>query len=350
MTSAAKMCPQCGTEYDAEVRFCPRDGATLKSLNAADLIGAVIADRYHVIRKLGEGGMGQVYLAQHVKMGRKSAVKVMHPGMVHDPDAISRFNREASNAAQISHPNVAGIYDFGETSEGMIYLAMEFVEGEPLTAIIAREGALPAVRAARIVKQVGDALAAAHELGIVHRDLKPDNIMIARTRAGGDLVKVVDFGIAKAQGNEGQNVTKTGLVVGTLEYMSPEQLTGTPLDGRSDQYSLAIVAFNTLTGRLPFPANSAQESMIMRLTDPPKRLDEMRPDLAFPPGLQAVLSRGLDRDASARYPSTVEFAADFERAALEGGIAGLGVRPSAATAAMLAPDRPMATPPAAMGA
>ena len=350
--TASKICPQCGTAYDGEVRFCPRDGATLKSTNAGDLIGSVIADRYHVVKKLGEGGMGQVYLAQHVKMGRKSAVKVMHPAMVHDADAISRFNREAANAAQISHPNVAAIYDFGETSEGLIYLAMEFVEGEPLTALISREGALPPARAAGIVRQVGDALAAAHDLGIVHRDLKPDNIMIARTRAGRDLVKVVDFGIAKAQGNEGQNVTKTGLVVGTLEYMSPEQLTGSPLDGRSDLYSLAIVAFNALTGRLPFPANSAQESMIMRLTDAPKQLAEMRPDLEFPPELQAVVNRGLERDAEARYATTVEFGMEFERAALAGQPPALGARPSAAvaTSAMNASPKAAATPPASLGA
>ena len=197
--SATKICPQCNTEYEAEQRFCPRDGSTLKSQSAGgDLVGSVIADRYHVISKLGEGGMGQVYLAEHVRMGRKSAVKVMNPGMVNDADAISRFNREASNASRISHPNVAAIYDFGETSDGLIYLAMEFVEGEPLTKLIEKEGALPAPRAASIVRQTAEALAVAHDLGIVHRDLKPDNIMITKDRDGADCVKVVDFGIAKA--------------------------------------------------------------------------------------------------------------------------------------------------------
>jgi eukaryotic-like serine/threonine-protein kinase len=307
--TGSKICPQCGTLYEGDVRFCPRDGATLKSqIVGSDLIGSVIADRYHVLRKLGEGGMGQVYLAEHVKMGRKSAVKVMHPTMVHDAEAIGRFNREASNASCISHPNVAGIYDFGETSEGLIYLAMEYVEGEPLTALVSREGPLPAPRVAAIITQVADALAAAHELEIVHRDLKPDNIMIARGRDGRDIVKVVDFGIAKAAGQQGQNVTKTGLVVGTLEYMSPEQLAGSTLDGRSDLYSLAIVAFNALTRKLPFPANSAQESMIMRLTEPPKRLDEVRPDIAWPQGLQRVFDRGLARDANDRYPTVSAFA------------------------------------------
>ena len=173
--------------------------------------------------------------------------------MGQDADAITRFNREASNASRISHPNVAAVYDFGETSDGLIYLAMEFVDGPSLTTLIERHGALPPLRAADIVRQAADALAVAHDMGIVHRDLKPDNIMIAKTRDGSDLVKVVDFGIAKAAGNDAQKVTKTGLVVGTPEYMSPEQLAGDKLDGRSDIYSLGLVAFNMLTGALALP-------------------------------------------------------------------------------------------------
>ncbi|NUO65001.1 MAG: protein kinase [Gemmatimonadaceae bacterium] len=313
--STTKICPQCSTEYPEDQRFCPRDGSTLKSQSGAgDLVGSVIADRYHVSKKLGEGGMGQVYLAEHVRMGRKSAVKVMNPGMVHDADAISRFNREAANASRINHPNVAAIYDFGETADGLIYLAMEFVEGEPLTDIIEQHGALPAARAASIVRQTGEALTVAHELGIVHRDLKPDNIMIARNRDGSDCVKVVDFGIAKASNNEVQKVTRTGYIVGTPEYMSPEQLAGDVLDGRSDVYSLALVAFATLTGQLPFPSETAQESMIMRLTERPRTLAELKPEVPWPAELQAVMDRGLSRDAAARYPSAAEFGRDFERA------------------------------------
>ena len=214
--TALKICPTCSAEYPANERFCPRDGTALRAQGAAesDLIGSIIAERYHVIRKLGTGGMGTVYLAEHVKMGRKSAVKVMNPGMGQDADAISRFNREASNASRINHPNVAGIYDFGETADGLIYLAMEYVEGEPLTAVIEAQGALPPLRAADITRQAADALTVAHELGIVHRDLKPDNIMLAKNRDGSDCVKVVDFGIAKAANSDAQKVTRTGLVVG----------------------------------------------------------------------------------------------------------------------------------------
>jgi len=307
-----KICPVCSTEYPDDVKFCPNDGQTLRSaVPASDLVGQVVADRYHVIKKLGEGGMGQVYLAEHVKMGRRSAIKVMNPSMVHDPDAVARFNREASNASRITHPNVCAIYDFGETPEGLIYLAMEFIEGEPLTDLLERDGALPVPRAVGIFTQVADALQAAHDLGIVHRDLKPDNIMLAQKK-GADQVKVVDFGIAKAVGGDesGQKVTKTGLVVGTPEFMSPEQLSGDKLDGRSDLYSLALVFYQMLAGQLPFEATTVQETMIKRLTDEPTKLAESRPDLTFPAGLQAVLDTALTRTPAERYQTVAKFADD----------------------------------------
>jgi eukaryotic-like serine/threonine-protein kinase len=313
--SDQKVCPTCGTEYPLSERFCPRDGTALRSSNAqADLMGSIVAERYHILKKLGEGGMGTVYLAEHVKMGRKAALKVMNPGMNTDADAIARFNREAANASRLNHPNVCAIYDFGETADGLIYLAMEFIEGESLTSLIEKNGSLAAPRAATIIHQAADALAVAHDYGIVHRDLKPDNIMIARDRDGADVVKVVDFGIAKASSSDAQKVTKTGLVVGTPEYMSPEQLAGDKLDGRSDIYSLGLVAFNCLTGLLPFPSNSAQEAMIMRLTDQPKTLAEIRPDIEWPEELQRVMDKVLARDADERYQKSDEFGRDISKA------------------------------------
>ena len=311
-----KICPVCSTEFPDDQKFCPNDGSVLRgAAPTSDLVGQVVAERYHVVKKLGEGGMGQVYLAEHVKMGRRSAIKVMNPSLTHDPDAVARFNREAANASRITHPNVCAVYDFGETPDGLIYLAMEFIEGEPLTDLIEREGALKVGRAVKIFQQTADALQAAHDLGIVHRDLKPDNIMLAKGRDGSDIVKVVDFGIAKAVGGDeaGQKVTKTGLVVGTPEFMSPEQLSGDKLDGRSDLYSLALVLYRMLTGRLPFEATSVQETMIKRLTDEPTKLAVARPDLAFPPKLQPVLDRALARTPGERYQSVAEFAADVGR-------------------------------------
>ena len=172
---------------------------------------------------------------------------------------------------------------------------------------------MSAPRAASIIHQAADALGVAHDAGIVHRDLKPDNIMIMKGRDGSDMVKVVDFGIAKASGSDSQKVTKTGLVVGTPEYMSPEQLAGDKLDGRSDIYSLALVAFNCLTGTLPFPSNSAQEAMIMRLTDHPKTLAEMRPDVEWPAELQSVMDKALARDSDERYQKAPAFGIDMVR-------------------------------------
>jgi len=312
---SAKLCPQCNTEYPEEQLFCPKDGSTLKSKGGtADLVGSIIQKVYHVKKKLGEGGMGTVYLAEHVKMGRKSALKVMNPGMVHDADAISRFNREAANASKINHPNVAAVYDFGETEDGLIFLAMEFIEGPSLTKVIEEAGSLPPLRAADITRQASEALSVAHDMGIVHRDLKPDNIMLAKGREGVDVVKVVDFGIAKAGADEGQKVTKTGMVVGTPEYMSPEQLSGDKLDGRSDTYSLGLVAFNMLTGKLPFPAATAQESMIARLMEAPKTLAEMKQDVPWSAEVQAVMDKGLARDAAERYATASQFGRDLYRA------------------------------------
>jgi len=308
-----KICPVCSRQYPDDIRFCQDDGTTLRAAGpTSSLVDQVIADRYHVTKKLGEGGMGQVYLAEHVKMGRKVAIKVMSPSMMHDTDAVKRFKREAENASRISHPHVCAIYDFGDTPDGLIYLAMEFIDGEPLTALIEREGALPVARATAIFKQTAEALQAAHDLGIVHRDLKPDNIMLARNREGADLVKVVDFGIAidVAGDKAGQKVTKTGLVVGTPEFMSPEQLSGDKVGGKSDLYSLALTYFRMLTGELPFQADSVQEMMVKRLTDDPAKLAETRPDLSFPDGLQQVLDAALARTPGERYQTVAKFADD----------------------------------------
>ncbi len=327
-----KTCPVCSSEWPDDTRFCPKDGSTLRAAAGADLIGSIVADRYHLEKKLGEGGMGAVSLGEPGKMGRKSAIKVMTQSMASDPEAIARFNREAANAARINHPNVCAIYDFGETEDGTIYLAMEFIEGETLSDMQRREGALELDRAAEILRQTGEALQAAHDLGIVHRDLKPDNIMIARARDGTDVVKVVDFGIAKAMtGEEGQKVTRTGLVVGTPEYMSPEQLSGDVLNGRSDIYSLALVFFRMVTGALPFQAESSQETMIKRLTDDPLKLSEVAPDAGWPPRLQGVMDRALERMPADRYESAALFARDALDAVRGAGRPIVGVDTEGAT-------------------
>jgi eukaryotic-like serine/threonine-protein kinase len=287
------------------------------------LLGQIIADRYHILSPLGEGGMGRVYLAEHVRMGRKSAVKVMSPNMALSVDAIARFNREAANASRINHPNVAQIYDFGETTDGMLYLAMEYVEGETLRHLIERVGPLPVVRAAELNRQIADALGAAHHLGIVHRDLKPDNILLTRTHDGSDQVKVVDFGIAKTvQGSGGeqvevgsQTVTTAGVSLGTPEYMSPEQLAGERLDNRTDLFSLGLVLFNMLTANLPYPRITSKETLVRRLTAKPMSLSEIVPGTVWPAGLQQALDRALAPEPADRYASVVDFGRDVMSAA-----------------------------------
>jgi serine/threonine-protein kinase len=285
---------------------------------ADSLVGQVIGDRYHVRSLLGEGGMGRVYLAEHVKMGRKSALKVLSPELKFSAEAISRFHREAANASRINHPNVAAIYDFGETAEGILYLAMEFVEGETLRGVLSREPRLDVMRSARLIKQAADALAAAHHLGIVHRDLKPDNIMIARNIDGTDLVKVVDFGIAKTidERNGSQTVTTAGVSIGTPEYMSPEQLAGEKLDARTDVYSLALVLFHLLTGTLPYPRLTSRETLVKRLTSPARKLRDVAPDIDWPIELQRALDRALAPYVEDRYSSVNEFGLDVLAAAL----------------------------------
>ena len=339
-----KFCTTCDVEYPDGERFCPSDGTPLRSRDAADLVGAIIAERYHVLRKLGEGGMGQVYLAEHVRMKRMSAVKVMHPGMTSDTDAISRFNREASNACQIQHPNVAAIYDFGESRDGVVYLAMEYIEGESLARLLATAGALAAPRAADITRQIADGLDVAHRLGIVHRDLKPDNVLIGAAHDGRDTVKVVDFGISKSTKAQGQTVTRTAQVIGTPDYMSPEQLSGDEVDHRSDVYSLAIVAINMLTGKLPFQSGSAQTAMLMRLTERPRRLSELRPDIAWPTDLQNILDCAMELEAARRFPSASAFGAALVTAAARMSDLAPSDAPTVlADVSPLAPPAPAAT-------
>lgn len=273
------------------------------------LVGTVLAGRYRLVRLLGWGAMGAVYVGEHLKIGRRDAIKVLRGSLARDPDTVARFARGARNASAIRHPNVCTVYDFSDTSEGLQFLAMELVDGESLTELLEREGPLPLERAARIAIQAASALEAAHDLGIVHRDVKPDNIMITRDRDGADLAKVVDFDIAKGSAEgEKKGVTRLGFVVGTPEYMSPEQLTGDPLDGRSDLYSLALVFFRMVTGGLPYRSTSTQELMVDRLTRDPMKLAEVAPEGSFSQALQTVMDRALARNRGNRPADAREFA------------------------------------------
>ena len=299
-----KICPQCGTEYETSARFCPADGTSLRPKGSDSLIGRVMAERYHILKRIGEGGMGRVYLGEHVKMNRLCAIKVMSPALVNDHESAARFAREASNAARIIHPNVAAVFDYGE-SEGLVYLVMEYVEGEPLARILAREAPLSVERALDLARQIADGLGAAHDLGIVHRDLKPDNILVSRNKAGKEVAKVVDFGIAKAiQENAGDALTRTGLVIGTPEFMSPEQLLGDPIDARSDLYAMGCIMHLMLTASPPFSAPTREQMIKRRLSEEAPHIQHLDPGL--PDSLDRVVNRLLARTPTDRYGSAAE--------------------------------------------
>jgi eukaryotic-like serine/threonine-protein kinase len=292
------------------------DGAT------DELIGLVLADRYRILRKLGEGAMGAVYLGEHLRIGRQDAIKVLRDSLSTDPEALARFNRGSRNVAALRHPNICTIYDYSDTQDGLQFLAMEYIAGESLKEVLEREGALPLPRALTIFRQAASALQAAHDAGIVHRDLKPGNIMLTTGRDGAESVRVVDFDLAKsdvADADGESEVTRFGFVVGTPEYMSPEQLTGDRLDGRSDVYSLALVFCRMVTNYLPFRAQTTQELIVKRLTEPPLRLADL--GLGVPEAVESVLQHALERDPAKRLASAEQLAREIE-AALAGFVPG----------------------------
>jgi serine/threonine protein kinase len=309
-----KVCPSCGTEYSFDVLFCPRDGGSLiPKSTCSGLVGQIIAERYHILRKLGEGGMGRVYLAEHVTMGRMCAIKVIHPSLRSDAEAVGRFRREAANAGRINHPHVAAIYDCGETNDGLVYLAMEYVPGDSLSTLLKWNSALLPRRAVSIALQVSDALGAAHRLGIIHRDLKPDNIIVARSKDGNDLAKVVDFGIAKATQGGSQTVTRAGFVVGTIQYMSPEQMIGDPIDVRSDLYSLGCILYEMLVGKRLFEGTTGELLITQRLTQAPPRARQLNPDI--PKALDDIVAKMLSRSPADRYQNAEAIVAQLQEIA-----------------------------------
>jgi serine/threonine-protein kinase len=281
------------------------------------MIGRVIADRYLILARLGEGGMGRVYAAEHVKMNRQCAIKVMNPSLMNDGESATRFAREASNAARILHPNVAAVFDFGE-SDKTVYLVMEYVDGEPLSELLAREGALAPRRAIDIARQIADGLSAAHELGLIHRDLKPDNVIVTRKRDGREIAKVVDFGIAKAVSDSPQDaLTRSGLVIGTPEFMSPEQLLGDPVDARTDIYSLGCMLFQMLSGTKPFDADSREQMIRRRLHEPPPHVRDIVPSV--PKRIDTLIAHMLARSTNERLASAAQVSASLDPALVMSG-------------------------------
>lgn len=276
------------------------------------MIGSVVGS-YRITEKIGEGGMGAVYKAVHTKMDRVCAIKLLHPSYMEDESSVARFNREAKMASRIDSPHAVTIYDFGEAQGGLLYLAMEYIEGKTLRSVLASESPLETGRAVHIACQVSAALSAAHSFGVVHRDLKPDNIMITSKGGETDYVKVLDFGIAKTfADSESDTLTGTGLVLGTPMYMSPEQVSGQKLDERSDIYSLALITYQMLSAKLPFEGENPQAIMIGRITSNPIPLRSVVP--AASESIERAVMAGLARDRGTRTRTAVDFASQLTAA------------------------------------
>ena len=316
-------CPSCQTTVADTQRFCPSCGTPLSAPAQTEaspaaapdpMLGQTLGGKYKVVRLLGEGGMGAVYEGEQ-QLGttvRKVAVKTLHTHLSRDSKVKARFEREVGTIAELEHPNTIQVYDFGSTADGILYIVMEFLQGKSLADALEKQGPMTPERADNILQQVCGSLEEAHGRGIVHRDLKPDNVVLVERAGKKDFVKVLDFGIAKRSKEEDKNeqkLTQQGMVLGTPPYMSPEQFTGQPIDARSDIYSLGVMAFEMLTGRLPFKANTAFEWANQHMMQAPIPIESLAEGMRAPEGMRAAIRRALAKQPDERFQTMAEFAA-----------------------------------------
>ncbi len=297
----------CGPTYladDALVTAPPTSGRTKVDQKRGDdpFIGRELIGQYVIRERIGDGGMGAVYRAEQPSVGRDAAIKVLHPSLSSAPGMTERFQQEARAASQLNHPHIVTIYNYGSMDDGTLFLAMEYLDGVSLQKLVAR-GPLPPERAVRIAAQIADSLDEAHRNGVVHRDLKPHNVMIVQRGQQEDFVKVLDFGIAKVQGVD---MTSEGLLCGTPRYMSPEQLRGEKVDGRSDLYAVGVVLFEMLAGRTPFEADSILGFAHKHMNEPPPSLSEVARRQKVPKALEDLVQRLLAKDPADRPQSAGE--------------------------------------------
>jgi len=271
------------------------------------LLGRVLSERYRILRKLGEGGMGVVYLAEHVVIEKKIALKVLFPDLTRRSDLVQRFIQEAKSASRIGHENVIDITDFGQSPEGYVFLAMEYLSGQDLGQVLKTSGPMGWARAQPMLVQIGKALRAAHEGGIIHRDMKPENIFVTPRDDGREFIKVLDFGIAKVMGldEDAPRLTRTGMIFGTPEYMSPEQAQGQHVDHRVDIYAVGCIMYQILTGNVPFQAETFMGILskhMMEAPEPPRRRNP-----SIDPNVEAIILKAMEKDPAKRFQSMRDF-------------------------------------------
>ncbi|MFO0745939.1 MAG: serine/threonine-protein kinase [Myxococcota bacterium] len=316
-----RICGQCHKVFRIVETVCPEDGGKLHTVATAEaMVGRDIDGKLTLVGVLGQGGMGVVYRARQHSMDREVAVKILHPGFAGDAEAVRRFLHEARAASRLDHPNIITVFDFGRTADGLLYLVMELLAGSPLAKVV-DAGPMPAARAVHVLAQVADAVDHAHARGLVHRDLKPENVfLLAGSALRGEHVKVLDFGIATTRAQEGfDRVTRTGSVCGTPAYMSPEQVLGDEVDGRSDVYALGVMAFEMLTGVHPLRAETPVRQMLAHLEQPVPSFRAVGAP-AVPVAVEAVVRRALEKKRELR-PATALAFADELLAAMRGASA-----------------------------
>ena len=319
--------------------------SALASFDPGSLVGTTLDGRYVLSAHLATGGMGAVFRAHHVHLRKDLAVKVLRPDLTGSPDIVERFRREAEIASALEHDNIVKVTDFGRSEAGHLFLVMELLTGESLFERLRREGFLPPEEAVPVLWQICGGLEAAHARGVVHRDLKPENVFLARTSSGREVTKILDFGIAKIADPASESATQSGIVVGTPEYLAPEQAMGTAVDARADIYAVGLIAWRTLAGRHPFKADDPRALLMMQATRPVPLLSEARAVLAEHPALVAAVAKACAKDPSQRQPSAAALREDLAAALGPGFMMPPGATP--APAISIAAPAASATPPRA---
>lgn len=331
--NSVKTRPSQGDEADAQVASSQKDV----------MFGAVLADRYRVLELIGKGGMGKVYLAEHVAIRKKVAIKVLSQSYCHRPDQVKRFLREAQAASTIEHDNVIDIFDYGETDNGSVFFAMELLEGLDLGGVLREDTRLPWPRARPIFLQIARALQAAHDHGVIHRDIKPENCFLLQRGEKVDFVKVLDFGIAKVVDEERKNahtLTQAGALIGTPEYMAPEQVQGGAADPRMDIYSVGCIMYQVLTGELPFEDSTMFGVLTKQVSEDPIPLRVMAPGAGIPAAVEEVVLKAMEKSREDRYQTMGELVDAIEAIGLH---PDTGELPIAASTSSLYPH--LAPPP-----